>query len=192
MSELKARQKAAITTIGVVTVAIASFAGATFGRAKGPTARHSPDALVVDIGGAVKKPGVVTLARGARLQDAIDEAGGLRRDANTDSLSLSERVRDGKKYYVPTEADEVALPAMSFSPEPRMPSRTVAAPAQPVNINTATQAELETLPGIGPAMATRILQLRVQLGSFQNLEQLNDVKGIGPKTLAKLRPYLLL
>lgn len=195
MSELRPRHKAAITTIGVVSVAIASFAGATFGRSEGPTSRNSPDAVVVDIAGAVKKPGLVTLARGARLQDAIDEAGGLRKDADTATMALSERVKDGKKYYIPNLGEELAPPAMSSAPASSRTSRSpaaVAAAARPVNLNTATQAELETLPGIGPAMATRILQLRAQLGSFQNLEQLNDVKGIGPKTLAKLRPFLLL
>lgn len=174
----------------IVGAAALGLGGLTM-NASGRSNRFSQGDMVVHVAGSVKSPGTYKISPGARWQDAIESAGGLRRDADRDTVNLAKRLRDGERIYVPSLGE---LPTSSMAPRPssegpRPSQPRVFTPSGPINLNTATQAELESVPGIGPTMATRILQLRVQAGGFQSVEQLADVKGIGEKTLNKLRPY---
>lgn len=150
--------------------------------------------VVVHVAGCVKNPSVYKLQPGSRVVDAIHMAGGPTRDANLDAVNLAEKVRDGEKIMVPSKQ-----PAVTIPPGPMTAARTtvpVAAVAGvqsgAVNINTAGLAELDNLPGVGPATAQKIIDYRNQIGRFAAVDQLLDVKGIGPKKLEEMRPHVVL
>lgn len=155
-------------------------------RAGQPTAHESPSAsgavVLIHVAGAVHEPGVFELPPGARVADAIELAGGPLRRADLDALNLAAPVVDGAQILVPARGAASA------------PATTAAAPSQgaAVSINSADQALLETIPGIGPVTATAILEHRDSIGSFESLDQLLDVTGIGPATLESMRPYVTL
>ncbi len=143
----------------------------------------TPLPLVVHITGAVQSPGVVSLPAGSRLKDAIENAGGLKPEADTQALNLAAFVEDGQRIFIPSQGSvdspelEPASRAQGIElPEPGMPTA-----AGPVNINTATQDELESLPGIGPAIAQRIILYRETNGAFTSIEDIQKVEGIGQK-----------
>ncbi|HWO71697.1 MAG TPA: ComEA family DNA-binding protein [Actinomycetota bacterium] len=147
-----------------------------------PSATASPSAspVLVHVAGWVHRPGVYELEPGDRVVDAIRAAGGARRGANLDALNLAAPLADGAQVLVPREA---APGAPGSAPAPGVPG----GPAGLVNVNTATEAELETLPGIGPVLAAAIVQYRTEHGPFTSVEQLEEVSGIGPGTLAEIR-----
>lgn len=129
---------------------------------------------VVHVAGLVAAPGVYELAPGSRVKDAIEAAGGALEGADLDSLNLAQRIADGEKVLVSKIGVVPALadPASGSSP---------ASSGQKVNLNTASQAELEALPGIGPVTAQRLLDFRKQKGRFSSVRDLLEVEGIGPK-----------
>ncbi|MDP3064985.1 MAG: helix-hairpin-helix domain-containing protein [Chloroflexota bacterium] len=137
-----------------------------------PTATPTPE-LKVYVSGAVSKPGVYTLAPGDRVEDALAFAGGVLDGADLSRLNLAQRVRDQERIYVPRQGETPPMPT------PPTDNR--------IDINSATAAELETLPQIGPALARAIVSYRTQHGAFASVEELLLVKGIGPATLEKLR-----
>ncbi len=139
--------------------------------------------MLVHVAGAVQAPGVHRLATGARVIDAVRAAGGLAADANSDAVNLAAPLTDGERVYVPRlgEVAPVVVP-----PSPGSGTGT-SAPAGPVNLNTATADDLEALPGVGPATAATILAHREQHGPFASVDDLADVRGIGPAKLDALR-----
>lgn len=126
--------------------------------------------------GAVGRPGVYRLPPGARVTDLLDAAGGPAPDADLDQLNLAATVADGERIYVPRRGE--APPPIAAAG---------AAPAGPVDLNTATAEQLESLPGVGPATAAAILDWRKQHGRFRSVEDLLEVRGIGDARLADLR-----
>jgi competence protein ComEA len=140
-------------------------------------------APVVHVAGAVRHPGVYRLAAGARVQDAVRRAGGPTGKADVNAINLAAVVQDGVQVVVPARgpAGAVAAPISGDA------SAGVAAPTAPVNLNTATAEQLDTLDGVGPATAQKILDYRRQHGGFRSVEDLGQVPGIGPKKLAALR-----
>jgi competence protein ComEA len=136
-----------------------------------------PAELVVAVSGEVREPGLVRLPPGARVADAIEAAGGLLPDADVDQLNLARKVADG-------ELIAVGVPGV-----PADPSAGGAGPGSgaKVNLNTATLTELDTLPGIGPTLAQRILDYRAAHGQFGSVEELRQVSGIGDIRFAELR-----
>ena len=134
--------------------------------------------LFVHVAGAVVHPGLYRLPSGSRVADAIEAAGGPGHRADLDAVNLAEVLRDGLKIDVPVRGTTVPVTSTST------PGATI------VNLNTADQPALETIPGVGPVTATAILQHRTEIGSFDAVEQLLDVTGIGPATLEALRPYV--
>ncbi len=152
---------------------------------------ETPSAITVHVAGQVNKPGVYTLPSGSRLRDAIQQAGGTKADADLDGVNLAEPLSDGQKVYVPSKAETRVATA---SAEPRAPASRDAPrtpPRFPLDINRATAEELERLPGIGPVLAARIVEYRRQHGQFQSVEELLEVRGIGPKRLEQIRPYVV-
>ena len=144
--------------------------------------------LTVHVAGAVKKPGLYTLPSGSRVQNALDAAGGAKSDADLDTLNLAELVSDGQKIYVPSQSEtRVAAADMPLRSE----RASQASPRFPIDLNRASAEELEQLPGIGPVLAARIVELRRQRGRFHSVEELLDVHGIGPKRLEQIRPYVV-
>ena len=141
--------------------------------------------IVVHVVGAVASPGVVVLADGARVADAIAAAGGAASDADTEQLNLARVLGDGEQVRVPHVGEQLAAPDPAPSPPGASGGRPPA--AGPININTAGASELEALPGIGPALAARIVEYRDGHGPFASVDDLTDVPGIGPAKLEALR-----
>jgi competence protein ComEA len=167
-----------------------------------PKASEREAMVVVHVSGLVKKPGLYRLKAGARVGEALEAAGGLLPQAQPDSLNLAEQLSDGQKIVVPSRLEAAAeppAPSLPGPPEtrqahPRAGASAKAAlpPSGKINLNTATAEQLDALPGIGPALAQRIIQLRNQLKrqngrGFQSIEQLLEVPGIGPKRFADIR-----
>ncbi|MFF4378622.1 helix-hairpin-helix domain-containing protein [Kitasatospora sp. NPDC001547] len=147
--------------------------------------------VVVDIGGRVHVPGLHTLPAGSRVADALRAAGGPLPDTDTRNLNLARVLVDGEQILVgeqtPVPAQGVGSGSGSGSGPPGP-----AAPRPPVSLNRATLEQLDTLPGVGPTLAQRILAYRASHGSFRTLDQLRQVSGIGARTYAELRPLLTL
>ena len=133
-----------------------------------PATGSGRDELVVSVIGQVHQPGLVTVADGARVADAITAAGGALPDADLSTVNLARLVVDGEQIAV-------GIPGSSLPDDADPPSQ-----GGPVNLNTATQAELEELPGVGPVLAQRMVEYREGNAGFTAIEQLREVSGIGP------------
>ena len=152
------------------------------GPAASPTSGRS---LVVAVSGKVRRPGVVTVPAGARVIDVLKAAGGPLPSADIGMLNLARRVADGELVTVGVPAP---APAGSGSAGEAPPAGDAAGGrTAPIDLNTATLAELETLPGVGPVLAQRIVDWRTEHGEFATVDQLSDVPGIGDARLAQLR-----
>ena len=145
----------------------ASATGASAGR------------VVVDVVGAVRQPGLYRLPQGSRIADAVARAGGATGKAELAQVNLAAPLADGEQVVVPKRgaAGDTVAPS--------------AAPAAPVQLSTATLEQLETLPGIGPVMAQKILDYRTKHGAFSSVDELDAVSGIGPKRLDQLRDLVV-
>lgn len=136
--------------------------------------------IVVHVSGAVRHPGVYTLKDGARVVDAVDAAGGIVPEGNADAINLAEPLYDGRKVTVPYISNQVGTGNTGVIVDSR------------VNINEATAAQLETLPGIGPAKAAAIVSFREANGPFRSVDDLAAVGGIGAKTVDALKELITL
>lgn len=144
-----------------------------------PAAAPSPQDVVVHVLGDVRRPGLVTLPAGARVADAVEAAGGLRKGGSTGSLNLARTLVDGEQVVV--SRDAVAAPPAAGGGGTQ---------AGPLDLNTATADDLDELPGVGPVMAERILAWRAEHGRFASVDQLREVSGIGAVTFERLAPLV--
>jgi competence protein ComEA len=133
--------------------------------------------IVVAIDGAVATPGVYTLPVNARFNDVILAAGGFTADADVSSLNMAARIGDGETIHIPAQT-------------PTRPGATASAAVYQVNINSASAAELDQLPGIGEVLAARIVAWREQFGPFTTIDQLAEVEGISENLVDELRPLV--
>jgi competence protein ComEA len=156
---------------------------APLATAASASASPSPSAIViVDVTGAVRRPGVFEFQPGDRVIDAVERAGGALDKADLTLLNLAAPLTDGQQILVPKKgAASASMPAA-----PGVPGATGGAGGL-VNINTADEATLETLNGVGPVLAAAIIQYRTEHGPFASVDQLDEVSGIGPATLEDLR-----
>jgi competence protein ComEA len=138
--------------------------------------------VTIDVAGAVKKPGVYRLSSAQRVEDALERAGGATRRADLSQINRAAKLEDGRQILVPTRPSKSSVSAAA-------PSAT-AAPDQPVNLNTATLEQLDTLDGVGPATAQKILDFRSEHGGFSSVDDLDQIPGIGEKRLAALREHV--
>ncbi|HVV37502.1 MAG TPA: helix-hairpin-helix domain-containing protein [Acidimicrobiales bacterium] len=138
--------------------------------------------LHVHAAGAVAQPGVVTVPGGSRVTDVVAAAGGPAADADLDQINLAAPVTDGERIYVPHKGEVVAALANGGG------AGGAAADAI-VNLNDADETALETLPGVGPATARAILDYRTQHGKFRSVDDLLNVRGIGPSKLSQIKPH---
>ncbi len=182
-------------------------------EAKPGTAPTAPakGSVTVHVTGAVNRPGVYELLVGSRVADAITMAGGATPQGDPNSLNMAERIQDGSKIVVPVTGSvtqpansaanvssqgEAWVPTTSHSGPAQQPPSGTEANAAPtgvkgqtiVNLNTATEADLRLLPGVGAATAAKILEYRQQHGSFQSVDELRNVRGIGDKRYQRLIP----
>ncbi|WP_438823342.1 ComEA family DNA-binding protein [Nocardia cyriacigeorgica] len=156
--------------------------------------------LVVSVVGLVHKSGLVRLPPGSRVADAVAAAGGARDGADLAGINLAQRLSDGDQVIVGTAGGEPGVPRLGSStigssgrspsaagPNPSGPTPGAAEPGTRVNLNSATESDLDALPGVGPVTARAIIAWRTTNGRFTDVEQLGDVDGIGPARLARLR-----
>ena len=143
--------------------------------------------VVVDVAGAVADPGVYRLPAGARVNDAVQRAGGATARAEIDALNLAARLTDGQQIIIPARTKSpVGVAAGSAVPG----GATATTPEAPVNIGTASVEDLDTIEGIGPVTAQKILEFRDQHGGISSVDQLDQIDGIGPATMDSLRSGL--
>ena len=214
-----AARPAAVLTAVVVTVAVcAVIAGVVLLRpgrqvslalpsavpapaepapADGPSARAAgrqdpgggEEEVVVDVAGAVGRPGLVRLRAGSRVADAVAAAGGATADADVASLNQARVLADGEQVRVPRVGEPPPPPPPPAGPTRPGGSRPGGAGAL-VDLNRATADELDALPGVGPATATAIITWRTENGGFRRVDDLLEVPGIGPARLERLRPLV--
>lgn len=135
---------------------------------------------MVEVVGKVRRPAVVTLPRGARVQDALEAVGGARTGVDTSDQNLARPLVDGEQIRIGLD------PAPVTSAVAAGPGSSTA----PIDINTATLDQLQQIPGVGPVLAQRIVTYREQNGGFQSVEQLTEVSGIGEATFAQMQPMV--
>lgn len=171
----------------ILLVALPSRGGSSVPLAPQPTA---PPWLVY-VTGAVNQPGVVSLPAGSRVNDAIDSAGGLAPDADASRLNLAAFLHDGEHLAIP-RVGEPGTPAPTSAPgaAPTAAATPAYSAENPLNLNAATQADLETLPSIGPARAQDILAYREAHGGFSQVEELLNIPGIGPTLYDRIKAMI--
>lgn len=150
--------------------------------------KQSSETIVVHITGEVKKEGVIYLEKGARIIDAIKEAGGETKQADLSQVNLAYELQDGQKLYIPNKNEKISEYIIEESGQSVVESKSSTGLSGnkenggknvKVNINTATLEELDNLPGIGPSLAERIIEYREENGKFNSIEDIQNVKGIG-------------
>ena len=151
--------------------------------------------IAVHVVGAVPRPGLYEFAEGSRVQDAIDAAGGLLASASVDTINLAALLEDGQQLNIPFKAGEE--PSTSNSSDDTslvLPGATEASSSGSsqdlININTASVEELDSLPGIGPTIAQRIIDYRDENGPFQTIEDILNVSGVGPSTFDQIKDLI--
>ncbi len=147
-----------------------------------PVRAAAPKLLVVDVAGAVRRPGLYRLRSGARIDDAIAAAGGATAKAQLDAVNLAAPVADGEQVLVPGSG--VAAAAASAA-------GAGSSPSAPLDLNTATAEQLDALPGIGPITAQKIIDYRTAHGPFHAVDELQGVPGIGPAKMAQLKGLVI-
>jgi competence protein ComEA len=144
-----------------------------------------PTSIVVDVGGRVRKPGLVTLPSGSRVADAITAAGGPLHHREIAQLDLAARVTDGQLLLVGVPSAGAGAGGVADPGDASTPSS-----AAPIDLNSATLEQLETLPGVGPVTGQKIIDWRTAHSGFTTMQQLQQVSGIGPATYAELAPLV--
>ena len=145
--------------------------------------------IFVDIGGAVKTPMLAELPDGSRVDDAIEAAGGLRQEADMTNINRAEFLVDGQKIYIPSMSLDEDGNIIETAPVSGVAVTGLDGTAK-VNINTADSTQLQTLSGVGPATAQKIIDYRQSNGSFSSIEDIKNVSGIGEKTFEKLKDHI--
>lgn len=148
--------------------------------------------LLIQVNGAVNCPGMYLLPKASRVEEAITMAGGVKEEANLERVNMAKTLKDGALVYVPYKtARNKAVTTTESGPTSSHLGANSNLRNAPVSLNNASQRELEGIPGIGPAMAQRIIARR-QVKDFSKVEELLEVRGIGKAKLEKLKPYIVL
>lgn len=185
------RRQAIVVALGLAVVLLlgarwVGHSGATAAPAANPVrVRAGPLArpkVIVDVTGAVRRPGLYRLPDGARVADALERAGGPTRNAYLEAVNLAAPLADGQQVLVPRKVATVAGGDAAAAG---------AASGGPVSLSAATLEQLDTLPGVGPVTAQKILDYRTAHGAFRSVEELDAVPGIGPATIEELRDLVV-
>jgi competence protein ComEA len=146
------------------------------------TRPRAPAGLVVDVEGAVRRPGLVRLPSGSRVADAVARAGGVTRRADRTGVNFAAPVSDGEQVVVPRRG---ALGGATAG------GGDTGAASGPVSLSSATAEQLDTLPGVGPVTAQKIVDYRTEHGAFHSVDELDAIPGIGPARLSDLRKLVV-
>ena len=165
-------------------------AAAAGGGTAATSSATAASTLVVQVVGQVKSPGVVRVPGGARVLDAVQAAGGALGSADLSAINLARPVTDGEQIQVPKPGESITATPGTAAAGTGTTAAGAASATTVVDLNTADAAALDTLPGVGPVLAQRILQWRAQNGRFTSIEELGEVSGIGEKLLAQLTPLV--
>jgi competence protein ComEA len=172
-------QRRALAVVGILAVGLSGFLILKPHKAEAitpvVTSIVAPPMLVIDIQGEVKTPGVYELPINSRVNDAIKAAGGAKPNADLSFINQARLIKDGEQIYI----DKKSISALNF--------RRSTTTSGIININRATAKELDKLPGIGPVIASRIVEYRKLNGFFQSIDDLKKVQGIGASTLEKFK-----
>jgi competence protein ComEA len=182
-SPLDAGASASLVPGGSLTSPRAAPTGST-GSGAGSTAAGSA-LLVVDVAGKVRRPGVYRLPSGARVEDAVRAAGGFMSGVDPVTVNLARKLVDGEQVLIGVVGGDAAASAGTADP-----GSGPAATTGPLDLNSATLAQLDALPGVGPVLAQHILDWRTWHGRFDSVDQLNGVSGIGDSKFADLKPLV--
>lgn len=157
-----------------------------------PTSPPPPPDVIVYVSGAVAQPDVYRLPAGARVKDAVLAAGGLLAEAAAEAVNLAAPMSDAAHIHIPTVHEAAAPPMPTLDPATASLGGSPPAPAEPgkLDLNRATQADLEELPGIGAVLAERIVAYRTEHGAFASVADLRSVSGIGAKLFADIEPLV--
>ena len=147
-------------------------------------ASGSRSRLMIDVSGAVRRPGVYGLPAGSRVNDALHKAGGVTRRADLTLINRAATLSDGQQVLVPGKVSAASAAVASSG-------STATAAAAPIHLNNATAEQLDELPGVGPATARLIIDYRTTNGPFKTVDELDSVSGIGPAKLAELRDLVV-
>ena len=194
LSNLSRQQQLALVAVAVVVLAVIGYRtladrggqtlplettapSATVNAGEGSAGEQSDASCLVHVCGAVLRPGVYHLPQGSRVYQAVEAAGGATGWADTAALNMAATVRDGQKIEVPVRGTAAPAPSTGKS----------ASPDEPVNLNTAGEDQLDTLPGVGPSTAKKIIEYRDKNGSFRRTDDLMKIPGIGRKKYDKLK-----
>ena len=147
-----------------------------------PEENSAPSMLTVYVSGEVNAPGLVEISSGSRIGDAVEACGGFTPLADRSAINLARKAEDGMQIHITARQEQAA--GIAAAPAANSSQSSF------VNLNTATKEELDTLPGIGPAMASRIIEYRQANGNFKSIEDIKEVKGIGEAKFAKMKDRL--
>jgi competence protein ComEA len=192
LPDISRRQAVVAAVVALVVLAIGGKLAGSGGASSGtpsvarltPARAASSTSLFVDVAGAVRHPGLYKLRDGTRVNDALQMAGGATGAADLTLVNLAALLTDGEQVLVPAKVS-VAAPNGSAA------GSSQSAPGAPVHLNSATAEELDTLPGVGPTTAQRIIDYRTEHGPFTSVDELDAVSGIGPAKLAELRDLVV-
>lgn len=193
-SGLDRKSKIGVGVVATTVLATAGFFGAK-SAIQSPNSSIKGGVFAVHVAGAVRSPQVIDGNADMVVAEAIQIAGGETEDADLNALNLAAKLQPNSQLYVPSKdepTDSLRLGPYAAGPAPNDSStgKPTAAAGGMVNLNTASEAELDTLPGVGPVTAKKIIEYRTSIGSFKSVDDLLNVKGIGDKKLANIRPYV--
>ncbi|EMG1492899.1 competence protein ComEA [Enterococcus faecium] len=148
-----------------------------------------PKVMYTDIKGSVKEPGIYSFSSEERVYDVLKRAGGLLEEADSDRINFSAKIEDQQVLYIPAVGEEPPE-HLNQSAFPEGKQSTADTEPSKININTASPSELQQIPGIGSVKAQEIIRFREENGSFQKVEDLQEISGIGEKTVEKLKNFV--
>lgn len=148
-----------------------------------------PKVMYTDIKGSVKEPGIYSFSSEERIYDVLKRAGGLLEEADSDRINFSAKIEDQQVLYIPAVGEEPPE-HLNQSASPEGKQSTADTEPSKININTASPSELQQIPGIGSVKAQEIIRFREENGSFQKVEDLQEISGIGEKTVEKLKNFV--